>query len=33
MTYGCEHLVCPMLALDGAAVSHLAELVRGHFAA
>jgi hypothetical protein len=31
MTYGCEHLVCSMLALDGAAVSHLAELVRGEF--
>jgi hypothetical protein len=31
MTYGCEHLVCSMLALDGAAVSHLAELVKGYF--
>ncbi len=29
MTYGRVYLACSGLALEGAAVSHLAELVRG----
>ena len=31
MTYGRVHFASHMQVLDGAAVSHLAELVRGHF--
>ena len=31
MTYGCAARPCHARTLDGAAVSHLAELVRGNF--
>jgi hypothetical protein len=31
MTYGCEPSPCGMRTLDGAVVSHMAELVRGYY--
>ena len=31
MTYGCEPRPCGMRTLDGAVVSHMAELVRGYY--